>query len=65
MAQKVKDLTVEELENLITETVRDTLRDLLEDLLALSSVEYLNSIKEAREDYHKGRVKEASEVFDV
>ena len=35
----------------------------LEDLLAATSPEYLNSIKEARDDYKAGRVKSHEEVF--
>jgi hypothetical protein len=35
----------------------------LEDLLASTSPEYLNSIKEARDDFNKGRVKSHAEVF--
>ncbi len=35
----------------------------LEDLLAVTSPEYLKSIKEARSDYKAGRVKNHSEVF--
>ena len=40
---------------------RDTF---LEDLLASVSPEYLESIKEAREDYKNGRVQSHEEVFD-
>ncbi len=35
----------------------------LEDLLAVTSPEYLKSIKEARSDYKAGRVKKHNEVF--
>lgn len=35
----------------------------LEDLLASTSHEYLESIREAREDYRAGRVKTHKEVF--
>ena len=35
----------------------------LEDLLAVTSPEYLKSIKEARSDYKAGRVKNHNEVF--
>ena len=35
----------------------------LEDLLAISSPDYLKSIKEARADYKAGRVKGHKEVF--
>jgi hypothetical protein len=35
----------------------------LEDLLAVTSPEYLKSIKEARTDYKAGKVKDHKEVF--
>jgi hypothetical protein len=37
----------------------------VEDLIAATSPEYLESIKEARFDYKKGRVKNHDEVFEV
>ncbi|MEK7396965.1 MAG: hypothetical protein AAB116_08520 [Candidatus Poribacteria bacterium] len=54
METKVKDLTVEELQSLISDTIKSTLEDLIEDMLALSSDEYLQSIEEARKDYKEG-----------
>lgn len=36
----------------------------IEDLLAAVSPTYLNSIREAREDYHAGRVYSHEEVFE-
>ena len=57
MEMKVKDLTVEELKSLISDTIRESLEDLIEDILALSSDEYLRSIEEARTDYKEGRMK--------
>jgi hypothetical protein len=36
----------------------------LEDLLAATSPEYLESIREAREDYRAGRVRSHGEVFE-
>jgi PHD/YefM family antitoxin component YafN of YafNO toxin-antitoxin module len=36
----------------------------LEDLLASTSPDYLESIKESREDYKAGRVKSHDEIFD-
>lgn len=35
----------------------------IEDLLAITSPEYLKSIKEAREDYKAGRIKSHKEIF--
>jgi lipoate-protein ligase A len=59
---KLKDLTVEEFKTLISDTMRESMEDLLEDLAALSSKEYLTSIREAREDYKRGRVKSLEEI---
>ena len=59
---KLKDLTVEEFKTLISDTIRLSMEDLLEDLTALSSKEYLSSIREAREDYKHGRVKSIEEI---
>ena len=59
---KLKDLTVEEFKTLISNTIRESMEDLLEDLTALSSKEYLTSIREAREDYKHGRVKSLEEI---
>ena len=38
--------------------------DLIEDLIAEASPEYLESIREAREDYRQGRVFSHDEVFE-
>ena len=64
MATKVSELTVDELKELISATVKEGMEDALEDLMALESEEYQNSIKEAREDYKKGRTKDFSELFE-
>ena len=61
-ATKIKDLTVEEFKTLISAKVKESMEDLIEDLTALSSKEYLKSIKEAREDYRHGRVKRIEEI---
>lgn len=61
-ATKLNDLTVEEFKTLISNTIRESMEDLLEDLTALSSKEYLTSIREAREDYKHGMVKSIEEI---
>lgn len=61
-ATKLKDLTVREFKTLISDTIKENLEDLFEDLTALSSKEYLTSIREAREDYKHGRVKSIEEI---
>lgn len=65
METKVKDLTVSELQSLISNTIKDTIEDLIEDIVALSSKNYIHSIEEARQDYKKGKVKTFKEVFSV
>lgn len=50
----VKDLSVEELEQVIETAVRRTLEDYLEDHEALGSRHYLESIEKAREEYQAG-----------
>lgn len=65
MKTRVKDLTVMELQNLISNTVKASMEEVLEDVVALSSKEYLNSIEEARRDYKEGKVKQFEKVFDV
>ena len=65
MKVMVKDLTVEELSRLIFEAGAKALEELVEDIVALSSDEYLQSIKEARADYKEGRVKRLEDITDV
>ena len=57
MNTKISDLTIDELKDLISKTVQDVMEEYLEDLKALSSKEYINSVKEAREDYKAGDYK--------
>ncbi len=65
MATKVKDLTVGELQSLISDTIKSAMEDVLEDIVALSSEEYLRSIEEARSDYKAGRMRPIEALFDV
>jgi len=65
MVTKVKDLTVEELRSIVSDTVRETVGELAEDILALSSEEYLLSIEEARRDYEEGRTIYLEEVAEA
>jgi len=58
MGTKISDLTVDELKNLISGTVQETIEDYLEDIKALSSKNYIDSIKEAREDYKEENYRE-------
>ncbi|MDA8272220.1 MAG: hypothetical protein M0Z72_00520 [Deltaproteobacteria bacterium] len=63
--RKIIDLSVEEFRVFISDTVNTAMQDSIEDFIALSSDNYLKSIKEAREEYKKGKVKTYEEVFNV
>ncbi len=65
MDTKVRDLSIDEFQSLISNTIKETMEDIIEDLLALSSDKYINSIREARNDYKQGRVKNLEDVIDV
>lgn len=56
MTVKVKDMTAEELQKLIADTVNSVVEDLMEDILGLSSDNYLKSIEEARKNYKDGKI---------
>ena len=63
--KKIIDLSVDEFRVFISDTVNAAMEDSIEDFLALSSDNYLKSIKEARKDYKAGKVKSLEEVFNV
>jgi hypothetical protein len=63
MNTKVQDLTIDELKTIISDTVKDTVGDMIEDIIALSSKEYIDSVKEARKDYKAGRTKKFEDVL--
>jgi hypothetical protein len=65
MEKKISDLTVNEFQNLVHQTVYKAFEDVAEDILALSSPDYLNSIEEARDNFKKGKTKTFDEVFHV
>jgi predicted DNA-binding protein len=62
MEIKISDLSVDELKRIIASTVQEAMEDYLEDLEALSSKDYLSSIREAREDYKSGEFKNLDEI---
>jgi hypothetical protein len=65
MGTSIKDLSVEELQTLISSTVRETMEDVIDDMIALSSESFLRSIDQSRKDYKEGRIKPFEEVFNV
>lgn len=63
MDTKISDLTIDELKVIIRSTVHEAMEDFMEDIKALSNKNYIDSIKEAREDYKAGDYKDHKEVF--
>ncbi|KAF0139841.1 MAG: hypothetical protein FD122_3016 [Stygiobacter sp.] len=56
LQQKISELTISQLKDIIASVVKETLEEILEDKEAKSSTNYINSIREAREDYKTGNV---------
>ncbi len=65
MEAKIKDLTIEEFRLLLSDTLKEVMDDLKEDMLALSSQEYIDSIKEARNNYKEGKYKNLEDLLNV
>lgn len=63
MGAKVSDLSLEELKQLIAETVAEAMEDFMEDIEALRSESFVRSIEEAREDYRSGRTQPMEQAF--
>ena len=62
---KLSDLTITDLQKIISDIVRETIEDIFEDREALSSINYINSIKEARIEYKKGNFTNLDDVVNV
>jgi len=65
MATTIAEMTVEELRKVITETVQDSFREVLEDWEALNSPSYLESIRQARQDYQEGKTTSLEELLNA
>ncbi len=65
MENKVSELTVNELKNLISGVINEKTEDITEDIKSLLDPEYIKSIQEAREDYKHGRVTDIDHVLNV
>jgi hypothetical protein len=65
MEKKVKDLTTQELKDLVSGIVKETMEEFIEDMLVLASKDYLLAIEEAKGDDKGGRVKQIDEPFDA
>lgn len=63
MNKKISYLTIEKLKNFIWSKANETMENFLEDLKALSSKDFINSIKEAREDYKSGDIINYNQIF--
>ncbi|NUM52195.1 MAG: hypothetical protein HUU46_01000 [Candidatus Hydrogenedentes bacterium] len=56
MTARVADMTVDELKQLISESVHESFEDLMEDLAAMNSPSYIASVEEARSQYKRGEI---------
>ena len=65
MEKKIADLTVNEFQLLIDQSMHKAFEEISEDILALSSPKYLESIEEARQDFKAGKTKTFEEIFNV
>ena len=65
MEKKVKDLTVQELRDLVSSIVKETMEEFIEDMLVLSSKDYLLAIEQAKEDDKERMLKQLEESFDA
>ena len=64
-ANKVSDLTIDQLKKIIDELVKQNLEDFIEDIEALSSRKFIKSIEKSRKEYKEGKFKSFEEVFHV
>ncbi len=65
MNEVLNEMTKDELKIYIREAVNEAMEDFLEDILALTSNNYLESIREAREEYRTGNTKTLDELMNV
>ena len=65
MVQKIKDLTTDEFKELNSTTIQQIVDEAVEDILALSSPDFIDSIKRARQERKEGKVKKPEELVDV
>jgi len=64
MQTEINTLTTKELREFIHSAVKEAMEDFMEDFIASSSSNYINSIKEAREDYKSGRVVDMQDLLN-
>lgn len=63
--QPITELTIGELKSLISETVKETMEEVIENMEALAGTNYINAIKEAREEYTAGKTTKLEDLFNV
>ncbi len=64
MNETLNQLTKEELKIYIREAVSEVMEDYIEDILAMTSKDYINSVREAREDYRTGNTHTLDELMN-
>lgn len=65
LQKHINELTIGELKTLISETVKETMEEVIENMEALSSPNFINSVKEAREEYKAGKTTKLEDLFNV
>lgn len=61
----INQLSIGELKEIISLSVRETIEEVIENMVAASSDSYINSIREAREDYKAGRFSKLEDLLNV
>jgi hypothetical protein len=62
---KIKELSVDEFKYLMKSIINESLQEYIEDIKALSSVSYINSIAESRQEYNTGNYIKLEDIDDV
>jgi len=59
----IMEISPEEIIRAVQKMPKEDQEEFIEQLLAATSVEYLQSVREAREDYRAGRVETHDDLF--
>lgn len=59
----IMEISPQEIIHAVQKMPKEEQEDFIEQLLAATSPEYLQSVREAREDYHAGRVESHDDLF--
>ncbi len=62
---KISDITIGELKKVISDSIKEAMENMIEEIKALSSQNFINSVKEARAEYKAGKVKKLKDILNV